>query len=89
MHKFLCKFSTVCVHDRNRARNLRHYYLIFSRNNFFFLIPTLTVSHARSFSKFTEIKSNLRKKKLRRTNQGPNFLGSSFSNGDSMIPNPI
>ena len=30
--------------------------------------------------RFIEIKSNLRRKKLRRTNQGSNFLGGSFSN---------
>ena len=29
---------------------------------------------------FIEIKSSLRKKKLHRTNQGPNFLEGSFSN---------
>ena len=35
---------------------------------------------SRPYSRFTEIQSNLRKKKLHRTNKGSNFFGGSFSN---------
>ena len=41
-----------------------------------------TVFHAWVYGRFIEIQSNLRRKKLHRTNQGSNFLGSSFSNRD-------
>ena len=34
--------------------------------------------------RFTDVKSNLRKKKVHRTNQGFNFLRGSFSNRDSV-----
>ena len=40
--------------------------------------------HGRHYVRFTEIKSNLGWKKLHRTNQGFNFLGSSFSNKDNV-----
>ena len=36
-----------------------------------------------TYSRFIEIQSNLRRKKLHRINQGSNFLGSSFSNRDN------
>ena len=36
--------------------------------------------HARPYGRFTEIQSNLRRKKLQRTNQDSHFLGDSFSN---------
>ena len=39
-----------------------------------------TVFHAWPYGGFIEIQSNLRREKLRRTNQGCNFLGGSFSN---------
>ena len=39
-----------------------------------------TVFHAWLYGRFIEIQSNLRRKKLHRTNQGSNFLGGSFSN---------
>ena len=39
-----------------------------------------TVFHAWSYGRFIEIQSNLRRKKLHRTNQGSNFLEGSFSN---------
>ena len=39
-----------------------------------------TVFHAWLYGRFIEIQSNLRKKKLHRTNQGSNFLGGSLSN---------
>ena len=42
------------------------------------------VYHARLIVRFIEIKSNFRRKKLYRTNRGFNFLGGSFSNGDSV-----
>ena len=38
------------------------------------------VFHTWSYGRFIEIQRNLRRKKLRRTDQGSNFLGSSFSN---------
>ena len=38
-----------------------------------------TVFHAWPYGRFIEIQRNLRRKKLHRTNQGPNFLGGSFS----------
>ena len=41
-----------------------------------------TVFHARLHGRFMEIQSNLRRKKLHRTNQDSNFLGGSFSNID-------
>ena len=43
-----------------------------------------TVFHASSYGRFTEIQSNLGRKKLHRTNQGSNFLGSSFNGRDNM-----
>ena len=39
-----------------------------------------TLFHARPYSRFIEIKSNLRTKKFHRTNLGSNFLGGSFNN---------
>ena len=38
-----------------------------------------TVFHARINSKFIEIKSNLKRKKFHKMNQGSNFLGASFT----------
>ena len=38
----------------------------------------------RLYGRFIEIKSNFRRKKFHRTNQGSNFLGSSFSNGNNV-----
>ena len=43
-----------------------------------------TVFHAWPYGRFIEIQSNLRRKKLHRTNQGSNFLGGSFSNRDNV-----
>ena len=43
-----------------------------------------TVFHVLACGKLNEIQSNLRRNKLHRTNQGPNFLGGSFSNRDNM-----
>ena len=43
-----------------------------------------TVSHARPNGKTKDIKSNLWRKKLHRTDQGSNFLGGSFSNRDNV-----
>ena len=43
-----------------------------------------TVFHAWPYGRFIEIQSNLRRKKLHRTNQGSNFLGGSFSNRDNI-----
>ena len=36
------------------------------------------------YGRLIEIQSNLRRKKLHRTNQGSNFLGGSFSNRDNV-----
>ena len=43
-----------------------------------------TVFHAWWDGRFIEIQSNLRRKKLHRTNQGSNFLGGKFSNKDNV-----
>ena len=43
-----------------------------------------TVFEAWVYGRFIEIQSNLRRKKLHRTNQGFNFLGGSFSNRDNI-----
>ena len=42
-----------------------------------------TIFYARQSDRFIGIKSNLRRRKLCRTNRGSNFLGSSFSNRDN------
>ena len=48
------------------------------------------VFHGRLNYRFLEIKIKRRKKKLYRTNQGSNFLGRGFSNGDNLkVPIPI
>ena len=44
-----------------------------------------TVFHAWPCGRFIEIQSNLRRKKLHRTNQGSNFLGGNFRNRDNPI----
>ena len=44
-----------------------------------------TVFHAWTYDRFIKIQSNLRKKKLHRTNQGSSLLRSSFSNRDDVI----
>ena len=43
-----------------------------------------TVFPAWAYGRFTEIQSNLRRKKLHRTKQGLIFLGGSFSNRDNV-----
>ena len=43
-----------------------------------------TVFHTWMDSRFIEIQSNLRRKKLCKTNQGSNFFGRSFSNRDNV-----
>ena len=43
-----------------------------------------TVFHTWPSSRFIEIQSNLRRKKLHETNQGSNFLGGSCSNRDNV-----
>ena len=43
-----------------------------------------TVLNAWPYGRFIEIQSNLRIKKIHRTNQGSNFLGGSFSNTESL-----
>ena len=44
-----------------------------------------TVFHVWPYGRFIiEIKSNLRRKKLHRMNQGSNFLGGSFSNKNNV-----
>ena len=45
-----------------------------------------TVFHIWLYGRFIEIQSNLRRKKLHRTNEGSNFLGGSFSNRDNVRP---
>ena len=47
--------------------------------------PDMTaVFHAWLYDRFIEIQSNLRRKKLNRTNQGSNLLGGSFSKRDNI-----
>ena len=43
-----------------------------------------TTLPARPCRRFIKIQSNLRRKKLHRTNQGSNFLGGSFSNRNNV-----
>ena len=43
-----------------------------------------TICHAWPYGRFIAIQSNLRRKKLQKTNQGSNFLGSSFSNRENI-----
>ena len=43
-----------------------------------------TVFHARLYGRFTKIKSTLRRKNFYTANQGSNFLGGNFSNGDNV-----
>ena len=47
-----------------------------------------TLFHEWSYGRFIEIQSNLRRRKLHKTNQGSNFLGGSFSNRDN-VRSPI
>ena len=44
----------------------------------------MAIFHARPYSRFIEIQSNLRRMKLHRTNEGTNFLGGGFSNTDNV-----
>ena len=44
------------------------------------------VFHARLYGKFIEIKSNHRRKKRQRKNQGSNFIGGCFSNREIIRP---
>ena len=46
----------------------------------------ITVFHEWPYGRFTEIQSNLRRKKLHKTNEGPNFLGDTFNNKDNVRP---
>ena len=48
------------------------------------ILDMTAVFHARLNYRFLEIKTKHRKKKLYRTNQGSNFLGGTFSNGDNL-----
>ena len=43
-----------------------------------------TIFHARTYSRFMEVQSKLRRRKLHRTNQDSDFLGDSFSKGDNV-----
>ena len=43
-----------------------------------------TVFHTWVYDGFIEIQSNLRRKKIHRTNYGSNFLGGCFSNRDNV-----
>ena len=44
----------------------------------------MTVFHVRPHGRFIDIKSNHRRKKLHRTNQGSDFPGGSFSSKDKV-----
>ena len=43
-----------------------------------------TIFHTWPYGRFIEIQSNLRRKKLHRTNQGSNFFRGSFSHWDNL-----
>ena len=47
-----------------------------------------TVFHAWMCGRFTEIQSKPKRKELHRMNQGPSFLGGSFSNEDNVESQP-
>ena len=51
-------------------------------------LDMMIVFHARLYSGLIGIQSNLRRKKLHRTNQGFNFLGHTFSNREYLIFHP-
>ena len=53
-----------------------------SCKSFFVAYPT--IFHAWAYDSFIEMQSNLRSKKLHRTDQGSSFLGDSFSNRDNV-----
>ena len=47
--------------------------------------PDMTTGlYIRLYGRFIDMQSNFRRKKLYRTNQGSNILGSGFSNGDNV-----
>ena len=43
-----------------------------------------TVFYTRPYDRLIELQTNVRRKKVDRTNQGFNFLGSSFNNRDNL-----
>ena len=43
-----------------------------------------TIFHTWAYGRFIKIQSNLRRKKLYRTNEGSNFRGGGFSNVDNV-----
>ena len=62
-------------------KNALYYPLVATRST----SPDMTtVFHAWPYGRFIEIQSDLRRKKLHRTNQSSNFLGGSLSNRDNI-----
>ena len=54
-------------------------------NSIYNFLPFLGKKSKRSaYDRFIEIQSNLRRRKLHRTNEDSNFIGDSFSNIDNV-----
>ena len=76
------------VQERQQVKNQQSCILVFVA------YPTIPISnlehqhrqqfHAWPYGRFVETQSNLRRKKLHRTNQGSNFVGVSFINRDNI-----
>ena len=55
---------------------------LFTVSSFKKLLEAPAIFHGRPYSKLIEIKSNLRRKKPHRVDQGSSYLGGSFNNRD-------
>ena len=70
------------VQERQQVENQRSYISVFV---VYLTIPSSCQKHQpRHYSSIPEKPSNLRREKLHRTNQGSNFLWSSFSNRENL-----
>ena len=72
------------IKDRQQVKDQQSCIFIFEVYLTFLIAARSTsnstiVFHIRPYDRFIEIQSNLKRKKLQRTNQGSNFLGCSFS----------
>ena len=78
------------VQDRQQVKDQQFCISIFQLIRQFQVAPRstspdmTTALHAWLYSRFIQIQSKLRKKKIHRPNQSSNFLGSSFSNRDNV-----
>ena len=77
-----------CVQEMQEVRNRQSYISVFV---IYLTFPSSSQEHqprhhnsinTRSYGRYIQIKSNLRRKKLHRMNQGSNFRGGSFNNRD-------